>query len=79
MSGQVTYSASFILLRLPASDRTFDEIGYNWICYVLFVNTNREYSSARKPALVQETEYMDEKTYQIAPYLGAFGAYLMPQ
>ena len=36
--------------------------------------------SARKPALRQDTCYMVEKTYHgIAPYLGAFGAYLMPQ
>ena len=36
--------------------------------------------SARKPALIQDTGYMDEKTYpDIAPYLGVFGAYLMPQ
>ena len=36
-------------------------------------------SSARKPALTQDTGYMVEKTYfDIAPYLGAFGAYLMP-
>ena len=36
--------------------------------------------SARKPALRQDTGYMVEKTYHdIAPYLGAFGAYLMPQ
>ena len=36
--------------------------------------------SARKPALRQDTDYMVEKTYyDIAPYLGAFGAYLMPQ
>ena len=36
--------------------------------------------SARKPALIQDTGYMVEKTYfDIAPYLGAFGAYLMPQ
>ena len=32
-----------------------------------------------KPALVQDTDFMVEKTYHIAPYLGAFGAYLMPQ
>ena len=30
--------------------------------------------SASKPALVQDTNYMVEKTYHIAPYLGAFGA-----
>ena len=36
--------------------------------------------SARKPALRQDTGYVVEKTYHdIAPYLGAFGAYLMPQ
>ena len=35
--------------------------------------------SASKPALRQDG-YMVEKTYlDIAPYLGAFGAYLMPQ
>ena len=36
--------------------------------------------SASKPALRQDTGYMVEKTYyDIAQYLGAFGAYLMPQ
>ena len=36
--------------------------------------------SASKPALRQDTGYMVEKTYlDISPYLGAFGAYLMPQ
>ena len=36
--------------------------------------------SASKPPLRQDTGYMLEKTYlDIAPYLGAFGAYLMPQ
>ena len=36
--------------------------------------------SASKPALRQDTGYMVEKTYpDIAPYLGAFWAYLMPQ
>ena len=35
--------------------------------------------SAHKPTLRQDTGYMVEKTYlDIAPYLGAFGAYLMP-
>ena len=35
---------------------------------------------ASKPALRHDTSYMVEKTYHdIAPYLGAFGAYLMPQ
>ena len=36
--------------------------------------------SASKPALRQDTGYMVEKTYlDMATYLGAFGAYLMPQ
>ena len=37
--------------------------------------------SASKPALRQDTGYMVDKTYldNIAPYLGAFGAYLRPQ
>ena len=36
--------------------------------------------SASKPALRQNTGYIVEKTYyEIAQYLGAFGAYLMPQ
>ena len=36
--------------------------------------------SASKPALRPDTSYMVEKTYlDIAPYLVAFGAYLMPQ
>ena len=34
---------------------------------------------ALKPVLVQDTGYMVEKTYQLARYLGTFGAYLMPQ
>ena len=34
--------------------------------------------SARKPALIQDTGYIVEKTYpDIAPYLGVFGAYLI--
>ena len=36
--------------------------------------------SASKPALRQDTSYMVEKTSpDIAPYLGAFGVYIMPQ
>ena len=36
--------------------------------------------SARKPALKQDTGYMVEKTFHdIAPYLVAFGAYLLPK
>ena len=36
-------------------------------------------NSARKPTLIQDTKHLVEKTYHIAPYLGAFGAYVMPQ
>ena len=32
-----------------------------------------------KPALVQNTDYMVEKTFHLALYLGAFGAHLIPQ
>ena len=35
--------------------------------------------SGSKPALVQDITYMVKKTYIIAPYLGAFVAYVMPQ
>ena len=35
--------------------------------------------SARKPTLLQDTDYMVEKNYHIAPYLGAFEAYSLPQ
>ena len=31
--------------------------------------------SVSKPALLQNTGYMVEKTYHIAPYLGAFGPF----
>ena len=33
--------------------------------------------SASQPT--QDTNYMVEKTYHIAPYFGGFGAYLMPE
>ena len=35
--------------------------------------------SARKPALLQDTDYMVDKTYKVVPCYGLFGAYLMPQ
>ena len=35
--------------------------------------------SASKPMLVQDVNYVVEKTYHISPYLGAFGAFLMTQ
>ena len=34
--------------------------------------------SARKPALLQDTDYIVEKTWYVVLYLGAFWAYLMP-
>ena len=43
-----------------------------------FINIQGINGSVRKPALVQDTYYMVEKTYHKAPYLGAFGAYLLP-
>ena len=47
----------------------------------LYVSTkDRLEGSASKPTLRQDTGYMVEKTYHdIAPYLGAFRAYVMPQ
>ena len=47
---------------------------------VLFLFKQGIDGSARKPALRKDTGYMFEKTYtDIPPYLGAFGAYLIPQ
>ena len=48
--------------------------------YVIIHEKQRIDGSARKPALGQVTGYMVEQTYHdIAPYLRAFGAYLMTQ
>ena len=47
-----------------------------FLCFILQQGLD---GSARKPALVQDTDYMVEKPYHIAPYLGDFGDYLMPQ
>ena len=48
--------------------------------YTTVQKTNtRDRQLRLKPALVQDTDYMVEKTYQLAPYVGAFGAYLIPQ
>ena len=45
-----------------------------------FETFNKEIDgSAHKPVLMQDTEYLVEKTYHIAPFLGTFGAYLKPQ
>ena len=40
---------------------------------------NGTYKSACKPALIQDTDYMVEKTYHLAPYLSSFRTYLIPQ
>ena len=49
-------------------------------CHCIWLQQGKVDGSASKPALRQDTGYMVEKTYHdIAPYLGAFGAYLMPQ
>ena len=51
-----------------------------WSDYMNQIQQGMVDSSTSKPALRQDTGYMVEKTYlDIAPYLGAFGAYLMPQ
>ena len=50
-----------------------------YYCFKKFVLQGID-GSERKPALRQDTGYMVEKTsHDIAPYLGAFGAYLMLQ
>ena len=56
-------------------------IGYIFIIRIALIIRQRMVDgSASKPALKQDTGYIVEKTYlDIAPYLGAFGAYLMPQ
>ena len=46
---------------------------------VNLLNTTRDRRLRLKPALVQDTDYMVEKTYHLAPYLAIFGAYLTPQ
>ena len=61
------------------------QIDSSW--YIELSTTSEKYfeqgivdGSASKPALRQDTSYMVEKTcHDIAPYLGAFGAHLMPQ
>ena len=62
------------------------EKGNSMISFIIVLNVTPQRikqgidGSARKPALIQDTGYMVEKTYHdIAPYLRAFGAYLMPQ
>ena len=58
--------------------RSFKELYFAWFAR-MHVQGMVD-GSASKPALRQDTGYMVEKTYlDIAPYLGAFGAYLMPQ
>ena len=55
------------------------QILHAWFDSWLNVIQGKVDGSASKPALVQDTNYMVKKTYHIAPYLGAFRAYLMPQ
>ena len=40
--------------------------------------TNGIDGSVRKPALIQDTDYLVEKTYNSPAYVGPFGAFLMP-
>ena len=59
---------------------THCQIRSMYLVYLLTYLQGMVDGSASKPALRQDTGYMVEKTYyDIAPYLGAFGAYLMPQ
>ena len=54
--------------------------GETWLLQAERVIQGMIDGSARKPALRQDTGYMVEKIYlDIAPYLWAFGAYVMPQ
>ena len=41
----------------------------------IFHNIQGVDGSAGKPALAQDTDYKDEKTYQLKPCLGPFGVY----
>ena len=59
-------------------------ISYSCIYFTAMLLEKKYYykgidGSAHKPALLQDTDHMVKKTYHIAPYLGVFGAYLMPQ
>ena len=58
--------------------------GVHWRHVLKFTEVAKEFKkgidgSARKPVLRQDTGYMVEKNYHMAPYLGAFEAYLLPQ
>ena len=55
-------------------------VGVELVGFLLLKNIQEIDGSARKPTLVQDTGYLVEKTYHdIAPYVSAFRAYLMPQ
>ena len=47
-------------------------------CHYFPVIKQGIYGSARKPARVHVTDYIVDKTDHFAPYLGPYGAYLMP-
>ena len=76
--------SSFLFEKNIVSPKTFTK-KLLWDCFyqnLWFLDkvTQGIDGSAHKPTLIQDTGYMVEKTYfDIAPYLGAFGAYLMPQ
>ena len=60
-----------------------DMVRYDIICCILecrmLLYITRDGGLHLKPALVQDTDYMVEKTSQLAPYVGPFEAYLTPQ
>ena len=68
------YTSTKYCPRIIGTIRTF------WFDLTTKISQGMVDGSASKPALRQDTGYMVEKPYlDIAPYFGAFGAYLMPQ
>ena len=70
-------STSLTNTPTPISGHSDTDTDSDWKSQVLEQGID---GSARKPALRQDTGYMVEKNYlDIAPHLGALGAYVMPQ
>ena len=68
------------VIRLNESELYFTWITLNGESLVCTYIGQEMDGSVSKPVLRLDTSYMVEKTYHdIAPYLGAFVAYLMPQ
>ena len=70
---------TFITLELEHVQSVHSNSELRWL-YDHYLNVRtRERRLRLKPALVQDTDYMVEKTDQLAPYVAAFGVFLMPQ